>query len=100
MPTRDLTITNTSTATTSAVVWIQTTTGSDAASNNTVKNVNLVGNSNTTTLIGVGSGSSTISISSTGTGNNNNTFYNCNISKTQYGIYSGGASAANKKPAT
>ena len=68
----------------------------DAATNNTVKNVNLVGNSNTTTLFGVGSGSATISTTSLGTGNNNNTIQNNNISKTQYGIYSQGASAANK----
>ena len=97
---RDLTITNLNTSTSSALVWMQTTAGADAATNNTVKNVNLVGNSNTTTLFGVGSGSTTISISSTGTGNNNNTFQNNNISKTQYGIYSGGASAANKNTGT
>ena len=92
---RDLTITNTNAGTSSAVIWLQSS-GADGATNNTIKNVNLAGNSNTTTLIGLGSGSSTIAITSAGTGNNNNTFQNCNISKTQYGIYSGGASAANK----
>jgi hypothetical protein len=93
---RDLTMTNTNSSTSSAVIWLQTSTGAVAATNNAVKNVNLVGNSNTTTLIGVGSGSSTIGIASLGTGNNNNTFQNNNISKTQYGIYSQGASAASK----
>ena len=93
--TRDLTINNSNTGTSSAVVWLQSA-GSDGATNNTIKNVVAVGNSNTTTLIGIGSGSSTISITSTGTGNNSNTIQNCDISKTQYGIYSGGASAANK----
>ncbi len=92
---RDLTIANTNTGTSSAVIWLQNA-GADGATNNVIKNVNLVGNSNTTTLFGVGSGSSTISITSAGAGNNNNTFQNCNITKTQYGIYSGGASAANK----
>jgi uncharacterized repeat protein (TIGR02543 family) len=92
---RDLTITNTNTGTSSAVIWLQSN-GADGATNNVVKNVILVGSGNTQTLFGVGSGSSTISITSTGTGNNNNTFQNCDISKTQYGIYSGGASAANK----
>ncbi len=92
---RDLTITNTNAGTSSAVIWLQTATA-DGATNNKIMNCNLVGNSNTTTLFGVGSGSSTISTSSLGTGNNNNSFVNNNISKTQYGIYSQGASAANK----
>src|SRR4029077_9327177 len=89
---RDLTITNASTSASSAVIWLQTTAGADAATNNTIKNLNLVGSGNTQTLIGVGSGSSTISVTSLGTVNNNNTFQNNNISKTQYGIYSQGAS--------
>ena len=92
---RDLTITNTDPGTSSAVVWLQTA-GADAATNNTIKNVNLVGNGNTTTLFGVGSGSSTISLASLGTGNNGNTIQNNNISKVQFGIYSQGASAASK----
>ena len=97
---QSLTIENTNPGASSAVVWLQTTPGLLAATNNTVKNVNLVGNSNTTTLFGVGSGSSSISTSSLGTDNDNNTFQNCNISKTQYGIYSQGASAANKNTGT
>jgi concanavalin A-like lectin/glucanase superfamily protein/Calx-beta domain-containing protein len=92
---RDLTITNTNIGVSSAVIWLQSS-GVDGATNNIVKNVNLVGSGNTQTLFGVGSGSSTISLTSTGSGNNNNTFQNCNISKTQYGIYSGGASAVSK----
>ena len=90
----------TRTGTSSAVVWGQTTAGLDAATNDTIKNVNLVGSGNTQTLIGTGFGSATISISSLGTGNNSNTIQNNNISKTQYGIYSGGASAANKNTGT
>jgi hypothetical protein len=96
---KDLTMTNTNTGTSSAVIWLQTA-GADGATNNTVKNVNLVGNSNTTTLVGVGAGGSTISITSLGTGNNNNTFQNNSITKTQFGIYSAGASAANKNTGT
>src|SRR5205823_8725069 len=99
---RDLTITNSNTGTSSAVIWLQTA-GADGATNNVVKNVNLVGTSTTGTagtLIGAGSGSSTIIISSVGTGNNNNTFQNCNISKVSYGIYSGGASAGSKNTGT
>ncbi|MBK9105940.1 MAG: hypothetical protein IPL92_15550 [Saprospiraceae bacterium] len=96
---RDLTIVNSNTGTSSAIVWMQTN-GSDAATNNTVMNCILTGNSNTTTLFGVGSGSSSISITSLGTGNNNNSFVNNAISKTQYGIYSQGASTANKNTGT
>ncbi len=96
---RDLTITNSNTGTSSAVVWMQTNVA-DGATNNVVKNVNVVGSGNTQTLFGVGSGSSTIGITSTGTGNNNNTFQNCNVSKTQYGIFSQGASLASKNTGT
>jgi len=96
---RDLTITNTNTSATNSVVWLQTAT-SDGATNNKVINCNLIGSGNTQTLFGVGSGSSTISISSLGTENHNNIFVNNNISKTQYGVFSQGASAANKNTGT
>ncbi len=96
---RDLTIVNTNTGTSSAIVWLQTA-GVNGATNNIVKNCNLIGSGNTQTLFAVGSGSSTISTSSFGTGNNNNSFINNNISKTQYGIYSQGASAGNKNTGT
>lgn len=92
---RDLTITNTNAGTSSAVVWMQSS-GADGATNNIIKNLNVVGSGNTQTLFGIGSGSSTISTSSLGTGNNTNTIQNNNISKTQYGIFSQGASAGSK----
>jgi Calx-beta domain len=94
--TRDLTITNTSTGITSAVVCLQNTAALDGATNNVVKNTNIVGNTNLTTLFGVFSGGTAISATSVGTGNNTNTIQNNNLSKTQFGIYSQGASAANK----
>lgn len=98
---RNMTITNTSSGTSSAVVCLQTsTTGGLGATNNTVKNTNIVGNSSTTTLFGIFSGGSTISLSSTGTDNDNNTIQNNAVSKTQYGIFSQGASAANKNQGT
>lgn len=93
--TRDLTIINTNIGTSSALVWLQNN-GADGATNNTIKNVNIVGSGNTQTLFGIGSGSSTISTASLGTGNNTNTIQNNNISKTQYGIYSQGASIGTK----
>jgi len=97
--TRNLTLTNSGSGTSSAVIWMQTATA-DGATNNVVKNCNLAGSGNTQTLFGVGSGSSTIGTSSLGTGNNNNSFINNNISKTQYGIYSQGASAGSKNSGT
>ncbi|MFZ4520576.1 MAG: T9SS type A sorting domain-containing protein [Bacteroidales bacterium] len=96
---RDLTITNTNAGASSAVVWLQTN-GADGATNNTIKNCNLVGSGNTATLFGVGSGSSTIGTASLGAGNNYNSYINNSISKTQYGIYSQGASAAAKNVGT
>ena len=76
---RDLTITNTFVppANACAVIWLQTTSQADPATNNTIKNVNAVGNTVTATLgtlVGIGSGSTTVAINSLGNGNNNNTY--------------------------
>ena len=98
--TRDLTISTTSVSTASALVWMQTTAGNDASTNNTLKNCNLTGNTNLTTLFGAGSGGTAISNASLGTSNNSNTFQNNNIIKTQYGIYSSGASVGTKNTGT
>ena len=94
--TRDMTITNTNTGTSSAVVCIESLGAGLGATNDTVKNTNIVGSGNTQTLFGIFAGSTTISTSSLGADNNNNTIQNNNISKTQFGIYSQGASAAAK----
>src|SRR5204863_2683874 len=71
--TRNLTISNGSTSTASAVIWGQTVGTSDPATNNTIKNLNIVGNGAITTAAGIGFGSSTISTTSVGTRNDNNT---------------------------
>lgn len=76
---RDLTISTTNISASSALVWMQTTAGNDASTNNTLKNCNLTGNTNITTLFGAGSGGTTIGITSSGTSNNSNTFQNNNI---------------------
>ncbi len=89
--TGDLTISNTNTATTSAVVWLQS-----GSINNTIKNVNIIGNANTTTLVGIGSGGASIGTVGFGNGNNNNTIQNNNITACQYGIFSLGASTSNR----
>ncbi len=96
--TRSLTINESNTGTTSAVIWLQSN-GTDGATNNTIRNINIVGNATATTLIGIGmggTGTTSVSASSLGTSNNSNTIQNNNISKCQYGIYTQGASAVLK----
>ena len=96
---RDLTFIQTDAGTAGGVIWLQSN-GANGATGNTIKNCIITGNSATTTLIALGSGSATVSTSSLGTGNNNNSFVNNNISKSQFGIYSQGASAASKNSGT
>lgn len=101
--TRNLTVENTGTSTSSAVVCITSTGVGTGATNNTVKNTNVIGSTVTATartLAGIFSGSSTISNTSAGADNDNNTIQNNSITKTTYGIYSGGASALNKNTGT
>lgn len=101
--TRDLTVANTGTGTSSAVICLISTGVGTGATNDTVKNTNVVGSTLTATagtLVGIFSGSSTISISSIGADNDNNRVQNNNITKTSYGIYSGGVSAVNKNTGT
>ena len=91
---RDLTISNTNTGTTSAVVWLNSTASLDAATNNTVKNCIITGNAPTTTLIGIGAGGATIG--NAGTSNNNISFINNDIRACQVGIYAAGVNATTK----
>ncbi|MCW5897723.1 MAG: PKD domain-containing protein [Flavobacteriales bacterium] len=98
---RHLTISNTSTGTSSAVIWLQSAAGpAFGATNNIVRNCIVTGNSSTTTLMGIGSGSATIGTGSLGVDNDGNTFENNAVSSCQIGIYSVGASAANKNEGT
>jgi uncharacterized repeat protein (TIGR02543 family) len=98
--TRNLTVVNTNNGSSNAVVWGQTANPSDAVTNVAVRNVTLVGNDNTQTMFGVGFGALAIGLNSNGVGNHNNLIENCLIKRTQYGIYSAGASAANKNTGT
>jgi subtilisin-like proprotein convertase family protein len=98
--TRNLTISNTSTSTTSAVVWLQTATGANSATNNIVRNCNITGSGSTQTLFGIGSGGTTVAYTSLGNGNNNNRFENNSVQGVQTGIFSMGASATNKNSGT
>ncbi len=70
------------------------TTGTNGAQGNTVKNVNVFGGSATATIIGISFGGNTFG--SAGADNDNNRVENCDLRSSIYGIYSVGASAANK----
>jgi hypothetical protein len=84
--TRDLTITNTNTGTSSAVVWIGSASVSDGSTHNLIKNCNIVGNASTTTLGGiVSSGGASIG-SVAEKANSYNTYSNNAINTTSYGI--------------
>jgi hypothetical protein len=86
---RNLTISNSSTSTSSGILWIASATASNGATNNTVKNCIITGNASTTTLMGVFMGG-TSSISTTTSAlidNATNTIQNNQISLIQYGVF-------------
>ncbi|MFY7883667.1 MAG: BNR-repeat neuraminidase N-terminal domain-containing protein, partial [Dolichospermum sp.] len=93
---RNMTIANTNTSTSSAVVW-----GRNGSSNNTFKNLVVQGNASTTTFAGLGFGGSTINLASNSTAaNNSNTFQNNDVRAVQYGIVSHGFSTASRSTGT
>jgi|GEM_PF-696819 len=80
-----------------AVIWIASASALNAATNNTIKNCIIRGNSTSTTLMGIFSGG-TASISATTSAlapNISNTIQANIISKTQYGIFVRGVSVSN-----
>ena len=83
---RNLTITNTSTSTTSGVIWLGSASGTDAASNNTTKNCIVAGRSPTTTFAGIVSGSGTTLGGFAEAANSNNTYQNNAVIRAQMGI--------------
>ncbi|MES2702353.1 MAG: Ig-like domain-containing protein [Bacteroidota bacterium] len=90
--TKNLTIQNDYTST-GSVIWNGAMGGSgNGADNNTIKNVTLVGGTNTTTHYGVIS-SSASSMTTQGDDNKNLTIQNCNIKKDYYGVYIMGTTA-------
>ncbi len=110
---RDLTVTNSNTSTSSAVIWLASPTVSDGATNNVIKNTIVRGNAANTTLMGIYIGGTTISSTApvrqsrepgaapsqpelTGTAaltnNANNTIQNNLVAKATYGIAAIGTS--------
>jgi hypothetical protein len=93
---RELTFQNTNVGTSAVVLSIQS--GVNGAKNNTIKNVNVLGQDPTTTLIGISLGGNTPGTS--GTDNDNNRVENCSVKRSIFGIYSAGISLANQNLGT
>ncbi|SDF67554.1 Ig-like domain-containing protein [Epilithonimonas hungarica] len=91
--TKNLTITNNNTGTSSVVVWVATASASDGATHNTIKNMIINGNSRVTTAGGIVSSSTTSISTASETDNAYNTVQNCTITGSfiGFGTY-GGAS--------
>ncbi|MES2591064.1 MAG: T9SS type A sorting domain-containing protein [Bacteroidota bacterium] len=84
--TKDLTISNTNTGTSSAVIWLASASATDGANNNTIKNCIITGNAPTTTLAAIISSSGTILGNPAETANSYNTYQNNTINTVAYGI--------------
>ncbi|MFN0278954.1 MAG: beta strand repeat-containing protein, partial [Pyrinomonadaceae bacterium] len=93
---RELTIQNTNTGTSAVVVSFGS--GTNGAQNDTIKNVNVLGQDPTTTLAGISMGGTTPGTS--GTDNDNNRVENCSLKRSIYGVFSSGLSLANQNTGT
>ena len=93
---RELTIQNTNVGTSATVISVGS--GTNGAQNNTIQNVNVLGQDPTTSLYGISLGGTTPGTA--GTDNDNNRVENCSIKRTSFGIYSSGASLANQNTGT
>jgi trimeric autotransporter adhesin len=93
---RELTISNTNIGTNAAVISIASM--ANGAQNNTVKNVNILGQDALTSLIGISIGG--ITLGSAGADNDDNKIINCSVKRSIFGIYSAGASLANQNTGT
>ena len=82
---QNLTINNTNTGTSSVGVWLASTVAPDGATNNTIKNCIVTGNSATTTFGGIVSSGSTIG-SVAEVANSTNTYQNNTVSLAFYGL--------------
>ncbi len=97
---RDLTISNSSTSSNSAVIWLASAGAGAGTTNNIIKNCNLAAgvdqSASTTVTFGIISSGATIGTTVDGADNNNNTFENNAITKATWGIYlRGSASSSN-----
>jgi hypothetical protein len=93
---RELTIQNTNTGTSAVVISVGS--GTNGAQNNTIQDVNVLGQDPLTTLVGISLGGTTPG--TVGTDNDNNRVENCSVKRALFGIYSAGASLANQNTGT
>ncbi len=93
---RELTIQNTNVGTATAVILVAS--GSNGAQNNTLRNLNVLGQDPLTTGLGISLGGT--SPGTVGTDNDNNRVENCSVKRVLFGIYSAGVSAANPNTGT
>ncbi len=84
--TKNLTIENTSTNLTSAVIWVGSASVSNAATSNTIKNCIIAGHSATTTYAGIIQSSGVIAGQAAEAANSNNTYRNNSIHTSYYGM--------------
>ena len=85
---RDITVENTSTGASSAVIWVASLGANAGATNNTIKNLNVKAGSITASTYGIFVGGA--SVATSGDHNNNVTIQNNAVSKAYYGIYNQG----------
>jgi len=90
---RNLTVQNTNTAATAGAV-IAIMQGNNSANNDTVKNVNVLGQDPTQTLIGIHVGGNAIGASPVGSSNTNIVIDNCTFKRSFIAAFNNGASAA------
>jgi len=83
---KDLSISNSNTGATSAVIWLASASSTDGASNNTIKNCTLSGDSPTSTIGAIITSSGANIGAAAEKSNGNNTFQNNSITKCSYGI--------------
>ncbi|MEO8196261.1 MAG: DUF11 domain-containing protein [Thermoanaerobaculia bacterium] len=96
---RSLTITNADASAASAVIFVSSGSGAvPGATNDTLKNLVVVGSGSAQTQHGVGFGGA--NVDTPGTDNDNNRVENCDIRKVQIGIATRGASVGNKNTGT
>ena len=87
---RNLTFTNTSTGTSSCVIWVASFNSTNGSTNNVIRNCNITGNASTTTFAGIASGSGVVISAFAEAANSNNVYQNNNIYQSYQGIYING----------
>lgn len=89
---RDLTISNTNTSTASAVFAMLTSASGDPATNNTLMNTNVTGNTSLSTGVAINISGTAIGSGAGSNFNSNNSIINNAVRQAQVGIFSAGAS--------